>query len=227
MTATRAAGISEDRSGWRGMFWNAFIRSSNPMALMDEQRRFVEVNGACLQLLGYSRDQLIGMHFADVSASGQVFRQREWEQVLKQRQFIGVRELKRADGLIVRVEFAGHIETFTRRPLVLVVAIRSSRGSRKLHPRKERLVSSGALTPRELEVVSLVAGGYSGPEIAQKLHLSHNTVRTHTRNAMDKTGARTRAHLVAKVLAEGTLWVERESRESLAGDGGHERWAPS
>jgi DNA-binding CsgD family transcriptional regulator len=110
----------------------------------------------------------------------------------------------------IRVEFAGHIETFTRRPLVLLVVIRSSRGSRKLHPRKERLVSSDVLTTRELEIVSLVAAGDSGPEIAERLQLSHNTVRTHTRNAMDKTGARTRAHLVAKVLTEGTLWLEPE-----------------
>jgi PAS domain S-box-containing protein len=208
MTATRARAISEDRSAWREMFRQAFVRSSNAMALMDDQRRFVDVNGASLRLLGYSRDELVGKHFYDISATGQVFRQREWEQVLKQRQFIGVRELKRADGVTVRVEFAGHIETFTTKPLVLLVAIRSSRGGRKLHPSKERLVSSAALTARELEVVSLVAGGYSGPEIADRLHLSPNTVRTHTRNAMDKTGARTRAHLVAKVLTEGTLWLE-------------------
>lgn len=192
------------------MFWQAFIRSSNAMALMDHQRRFVEVNGACLQLLGYSRDELVGMHFYDISATGQVFRQREWERVLKQRQFIGVRELKRADGVTVRVEFAGHIETFTRTPLVLLVAIRTSRGGRRLHPRKEHLVSSGALTTRELEVIGLVAGGYSGPEIAERLQITPNTVRTHTRNAMEKTGARTRSHLVAKVLTEGTLWLEPE-----------------
>lgn len=210
MTARPAPAISEDRSAWREMFWQAFVRSSNAMALMDDQRRFVEVNGACLQLLGYSRDELVGMHFYDISATGQVFRQREWDRVLKQRQFIGVRELKRADGGTVRVEFAGHIETFTRTPLVLLVAIRSSRGGRKLRPRKERLVSSDALTSRELEVVSLVAAGYSSPEIAERLHLSSNTVRTHTRNAMEKTGARTRAHLVAKVLTEGTLWLEPE-----------------
>lgn len=210
MTVRPAPAVSEDRSAWREMFWQAFLRSSNAMALMDQHRRFVEVNGACLHLLGYSRDELVGMHFSDISATGQVFRQREWERVLKQRQFIGVRDLKRADGMTIRVEFAGHIETFTRRPLVLLVAIRSSRGSRKLHPRKERLVSSGALTTRELEVVSLVAAGYSGPEIAERLQLSPNTVRTHTRNAMDKTGARTRAHLVAKVLTEGTLWLEPE-----------------
>jgi PAS domain S-box-containing protein len=192
------------------MFWQAFVRSSNAMALMDHQRRFVEVNGACLQLLGYSRDEFVGMHSSDISATGQVFRQREWERILKQRQLIGVRELRRADGVTIRVEFAGHIETFTRRPLVLLVVIRSSRGSRKLHPRKERLVSSDVLTTRELEIVSLVAAGDSGPEIAERLQLSHNTVRTHTRNAMDKTGARTRAHLVAKVLTEGTLWLEPE-----------------
>ena len=137
MTARPAPAVSEDRSAWREMFRQAFIRSNNAMALMDDQRRFVEVNGACLQLLGYSRDELVGMHFHDVSATGQVLRQREWERVLKQRQFIGVRELKRADGVTVRVEFAGHIETFTRTPLVLLVAIRSSRGGRKLHPRRE------------------------------------------------------------------------------------------
>jgi PAS domain S-box-containing protein len=210
MTARPASAVSEDRSAWREMFWQAFVRSNNAMALMDHDRRVVEVNGAALQLLGYSRDELVGMHFSDISATGQVFRQREWERVLRQRQFIGVRELKRADGVTVRVEFAGHVETFTRTPLVLLVAIRSSRASRKLRPRKERMVSSDALTTRELEIVSLVAGGYSGPEIAERLHLSHNTVRTHTRNAMEKTGARTRAHLVAKVLTEGTLWLEPE-----------------
>ena len=83
-------------------------------------------------------------------------------------------------------------------------------------------MSSAVLTSRELEVVSLVAAGYSGPEIAERLQLSTNTIRTHTRNAMDKTGARTRSHLVAKVLTEGTLWLEPErwdAREVTAAPG--------
>jgi len=58
------------------------------------------------------------------------------------------------------------------------------------------------LTNRELEVVRLIALGATGPEIAQELQLSHNTVRTHTRNAMTKLDARSRAHLVAKAMAE-------------------------
>ena len=47
-----------------------------------------------------------------------------------------------------------------------------------------------------------MAEGQSGPEIAEELHISHDTVRTHVRNAMTKLGARSRAHLVAKAFAE-------------------------
>ena len=39
--------------------------------------------------------------------------------------------------------------------------------------------------------------------MADELHISHDTVRTHVRNAMAKLGARSRAHLVALVLADG------------------------
>ena len=52
-------------------------------------------------------------------------------------------------------------------------------------------------------IVRLVADGHSGPEIAEELLISHETVRTHVRNAMTKLGTRSRAHLVAKSIAEG------------------------
>jgi two-component system, NarL family, response regulator len=53
--------------------------------------------------------------------------------------------------------------------------------------------------------VEHVALGDTGPEIASRLGISHETVRTHVRNAMGKSGARSRAHLVAKALAEGLV----------------------
>ena len=49
------------------------------------------------------------------------------------------------------------------------------------------------LTPREREIVQLVALGGTGPEIADELGIAPETVRTHVRNAMDKLGARSRA----------------------------------
>jgi DNA-binding CsgD family transcriptional regulator len=46
---------------------------------------------------------------------------------------------------------------------------------------------------------------HTGAELADKLHISHDTVRTHVPCATTKLGARSRAHLVAKALGDGLL----------------------
>jgi DNA-binding NarL/FixJ family response regulator len=55
------------------------------------------------------------------------------------------------------------------------------------------------LSPREREVLGLLADGLQGPEIAERLFLSLETVRTHIRNAVRKLGARTRVQAAAMV----------------------------
>jgi len=59
---------------------------------------------------------------------------------------------------------------------------------------------TGPLSNREREVVELLAEGLSGAEIAERLVLSPETVRTHIRNAMAKLGASTRSQAVAVAL---------------------------
>lgn len=56
------------------------------------------------------------------------------------------------------------------------------------------------LTKREREILGLLAEGMSGAQIAAKLVLSPETVRTHVRNAMAKLGASTRSQAVALAL---------------------------
>ena len=56
------------------------------------------------------------------------------------------------------------------------------------------------LTPREAEVLGLLALGYTNPEIAERLVLSVRTVETHRANVQSKTGASTRAELVAYAI---------------------------
>jgi PAS domain S-box-containing protein len=58
---------------------------------------------------------------------------------------------------------------------------------------------------RELEVLTLLAGGATDPQIAKQLELSPATVQTHVRNAKAKLGARTRAQAVALVLERGLI----------------------
>jgi two-component system NarL family response regulator len=61
------------------------------------------------------------------------------------------------------------------------------------------------LSVRELEVLSLVAGGARNSEIADRLYISEATVKTHLRNIMDKMHVKNRAQAVAKAISDGML----------------------
>lgn len=53
-----------------------------------------------------------------------------------------------------------------------------------------------AITPREMEILELIAQGMSNREIAGKLFVSENTVKTHSSRVFDKLGARRRTQAV-------------------------------
>jgi DNA-binding NarL/FixJ family response regulator len=63
------------------------------------------------------------------------------------------------------------------------------------------------LTPREREVVALIATGLSNSEIAGRLFVSQSTVKTHANRAMMKLGARDRAQLVVFAYQAGLAQV--------------------
>jgi DNA-binding NarL/FixJ family response regulator len=60
-----------------------------------------------------------------------------------------------------------------------------------------------ALTPREVDVLRLVAGGNANKEIAAQLSLTEETVKSHVRNILAKLGAHDRTHAVAIGLKRG------------------------
>ncbi len=59
------------------------------------------------------------------------------------------------------------------------------------------------LTPREVEVLELAAGGLTGPDIASELVLTPATVRTHFTNIYRKLDVSDRAAAVAKAMRLG------------------------
>jgi len=90
---------------------------------------------------------------------------------------------------------------------VLVDALREVwRGGRYFDPRFAKARDGEAegpmktLSQRESEILAMLARGLTGEEIAQRLVLSPETVRTHVRNAMGKLDARTRTEAVVKAL---------------------------
>jgi DNA-binding NarL/FixJ family response regulator len=176
------------------------------MALVDHGRVVVDVNGAFVRLVGHKRDAMVGRPVAALVAGGPRFTAAEWQRALASGQFSGDAELIRADGAPVAVQWDAATEVVTGRQLVLFVALSTSRwgGRFRRTPAED---APETLTAREREVVALVAMGASGREIADELHIAHDTVRTHVRNAMTHLGARSRAHLVAKALAGGHIFL--------------------
>jgi DNA-binding CsgD family transcriptional regulator len=69
------------------------------------------------------------------------------------------------------------------------------------------------ITPRELEVLALIADGYSTREIARSLWITEETVRTHVRRLLDRLDARTRAQAVS-IAYRDHLWTQREREAS-------------
>jgi DNA-binding CsgD family transcriptional regulator len=163
----------------------------------------VDANRPFEQLLQKPRASLIGHPIYEFVDHGPLMTTAEWRKTIAQSEFSGEAELVRRDGEKVPLQFAGYPENVTGRRLVLFVALTSSRWGRYFRRDVEAQAAQGELSPRELEVVRLIALGASGPEIGEALSISHNTVRSHVRNSMDRLGARSRAHLVAKVLGNG------------------------
>ena len=62
-----------------------------------------------------------------------------------------------------------------------------------------------ALTPREIDVLRLIAGGNANKEIAAQLSLTEETVKSHVRNLLRKLGANDRTHAVAIGVKRGII----------------------
>ena len=61
--------------------------------------------------------------------------------------------------------------------------------------KKEEIIDSVRMTKRERQVISLIAEGHTNKEIAQKLHLSTYTVKSHVHNILEKLALSTRVQI--------------------------------
>lgn len=193
------------------------------MALVDNDRRYVAVNDAATELYGYSREDLIGQRAGSgMTNEDPALGEAAWAELVRTGSLYAERLVRGSSGTALRVSFAAHATNIDERWLALYVVL-----SAHVEPEGEELIGTVAavgeqeppaeasgtepagpasatrrLTAREREIVQRVALGRSTPQIAADLRLSPATVRSHVRNAMVKTGAHTRAQLVALVLGE-------------------------
>jgi PAS domain S-box-containing protein len=199
----------------RGPFWSVFERSNIPMAVIDRDGSYLAINEAAEELFQYPREDVVGVRAGRTTLDlDPATREAEWEELERKGEFYGERVLEDRSGRPIRVSYAAHATELEGRWAALIVTL-----SAQLDPGGAELIKASppppsaraggrgraGLSPREAEIVRQVALGHSTPQIAKDLGLSPATVRSHVRNAMVKTGAHTRAQLVALVLGDGLV----------------------
>jgi DNA-binding NarL/FixJ family response regulator len=127
----------------------------------------------------------------------------------------GVRDRLRWDLETRSIEVVGEFDTLVdaRRAGLdadIVVSVPSSRdsglGIRDPEQDRDReLVFEEALTPRELEVLELLAQGLPNKGIAERLAISDQTVKFHIASIMGKLGASNRVETVRRAVRRGLL----------------------
>jgi two-component system response regulator NreC len=87
-------------------------------------------------------------------------------------------------------------------PALINLAISSYAGRQ---PTKQKIRRLEIMTPRELEVLTLLAYGHTNTEIAERLSISERTVETHRNKIMVKMEFKSRAELVRFAIDNGLL----------------------
>lgn len=188
----------------------AFRSSIEPILICDAERRCIDANAAACLLLRMAREVILEYRIDDLvqpEALAQI------EVMWPAGQAVGHRvplraitcELRPADG--ARVPATLYVGAFECDRMLVIIdfpPVRTlldgiSKGEWRSHSR---------LTPREREVLALVAEGKTGLAIAAELYLAPTTVQTHVNNALIKLGAKNRSHGIAIAIRSGELELD-------------------
>ena len=198
--------------------WAIFSQSRNPMLLADDDRRYVNANPAALALLGYDLTTLRTMRIDDITIPEyRPFLDDIWGAFLERGGSIGRFAVLRSDGTRVDIEFNATADVVPGLHLSLFInpsvtgeaqGLDDDEGDDKSFDEPVQAVAArtGALlSPVEKKVMTLLALGLSWHEVADEMGLGPADVREAMQSAMQKLGARTRAHAVSIAIRAGEI----------------------
>ena len=112
--------------GWERGFWFVFNRSTNPMSLIDEERRMVDVNEPTLAMLRRSRAEVIGNPAVEfIAPMDRAESEKRWQEILETEsgEFHGRGTLILGDGSELELEYAARMVRISGRRLAIYVML--------------------------------------------------------------------------------------------------------
>jgi PAS domain S-box-containing protein len=178
------------------LFRAAFENSPQASVIADGDRRLVLANRAARSILGVGMEELKKLKIDDFAPPEvRAELDRVWAMFLERGEVQGLSPLVVAHDLRRTVRFSAKAGIVPGRHMGVFSVAPAQRQSSGL------VLQEGPpaepLSPREREVLTLLARGSNAEVIADYAGLSRDTVRTHLRNAMKKLDAHTRSHAVA------------------------------
>jgi len=175
-----------------------------PASLHDVEGRFVHMNAAAERASGNSNARMRGRHFTALLPP-------EARENVAAQFRRAVERGEPTDFETVFVDASGQLRGVRAQHLplrhgdaivgVLILAF----DVRRSPSEPIRLRVDPRLTPRQREILGLIASGLSTAEVARELTLSPETIRNHLRNAFRELGAHTRVEAVAAAQRLGLL----------------------
>jgi PAS domain S-box-containing protein len=174
-----------------------------PASVHDMQGRFVHINAAAERASGKSNAELLGRHFTElVPPDARDKLETQFRRAAERGEPTDFETLFVDAGGHLRGTRAQHLPLRDGDTIVGVLILAFE--VRRLPSELARLANVH-LTPRQAEVLGLIASGLSTDEVARELTLSRETVRSHLRNASSELGAHTRVEAVAAAWRLGLL----------------------
>ncbi len=192
--------------GHARQFWRVFETSHVPMTIADNERHHLAANASARLLFRLTLADVLETRIDDLTPRDKMpLLYDRWARLMSAGSVAGPYDVCLPDGSELTVIYSAVANALPGQHLIVFAPADWPGDELVGLDTQTTATPSFKLSPREREVLGLIAAGSDRQEIAHEMTISVATVRTHVRNILRKLGARNRAHATALAIEHGLL----------------------